>query len=106
MADDQDGLYIGDRRAAILELADVTGERIGNYSSRAVLLATGTEILAFANGFDKCSLYCGIVALASICVTGLAKACHIINYRLHPAEVRARRVEKLDTPNILKFSSN
>ena len=106
MADDQDGLYIGDRRAAILELADVTGERIGNYSSRAVLLATGTEILTFANGFNKYNLYCGIVALASICVTGLAKACHIINYRLHPAEVRARRVEKLDTPNILKFSSN
>lgn len=57
MADEQDGLYIGDRRAAILELADVTGERIGNYSSRVVLLATGTEILAFANGFDRCSLY-------------------------------------------------
>lgn len=106
MADDQGGLYIGDRRAAILELADVTGERIGNYSFRAVLLATGTEILAFANGFDKCSLYCGIVAVASICVTGLAKACHIINYRLHPAEVRARQAEKLNTPNILKFSSN
>lgn len=29
MADEKDGLYIGDRRAAILELADVTGERIG-----------------------------------------------------------------------------
>ena len=56
-ADEKDGLYIGDRRAAILELADVTGERIGNYSSRVVLLATGTEILAFANGFDKCSFY-------------------------------------------------
>lgn len=106
MADEQDGLYIGDRRAAILELADVTGERIGNYSSRAVLLATGTEILAFANGFDKCSLCCGIVAVASICVTGLAKACHIINYRLHPAEIRARQAEKLNTSNILKFSSN
>ena len=106
MADEQDGLYIGDRRAAILELADVTGERIGNYSSRAVLLATGTEILAFANGFDKCSLCCGIVAVASICVTGLAKAYHIINYRLHPAEVRARQAEKLNTSNILKFSSN
>ena len=106
MADEQDGLYIGDRRAAILELADVTGERIGNYSFRAVLLATGTEILAFANGFDKCSLYCGIVAVASICVTGLAKACHIINYRLHPAEVRARQAEKLNTSNILKFNSN
>ena len=106
MADEKDGLYIGDRRAAILELADVTGERIGNYSSRVVLLATGTEILAFANGFDKCSLYCGIVAVASICATGLAKVCHIINYRLHPAEVRARQAEKLDTPDILKFSSN
>ena len=106
MADEQGGLYIGDRRAAILELADVTGERIGNYSSRVVLLATGTEILAFANGFDRCSLYCGIVAVASICVTGLAKACHIINYRLHPAEVRARQAEKLDTSNILKFNSN
>lgn len=106
MADEQDGLYVGDRRAAILELADVTGERIGNYSSRAVLLATGTEILAFANGFDKCSLCCGIVAVASICVTGLAKACHIINYRLHPAEVRARQAEKLNTSNILKFNSN
>ena len=103
MADEQDGLYVGARRAAILELADVTGERIGNYSSRAVLLATGTEILAFANGFDKCSLCCGIVAVALICVTGLAKACHIINYRLHPAEVRARQAEKLDTPDILKF---
>ena len=56
MADEKDGLYIGDRRAAILELADVTGERIGNYSSRVVLLATRTEILAFANGFDKCSV--------------------------------------------------
>ena len=106
MADEQDGLYIGDRRAAMLELADVTGERISNYSSRAVLLATGTEILAFANGFDKCSLCCGIVAVASICVTGLAKAYHIINYRLHPAEVRARQAEKLNTSNILKFSSN
>ena len=106
MANEKDGLYIGDRRAAILELADVTGERIGNYSSRVVLLATGTEILAFANGFDKCSLYCGIVAVASICATGLAKVCHIINYRLHPAEVRARQAEKLDTPDILKFSSN
>lgn len=106
MADDQDGLYIGDRRAAMLELADVTGERISNYSSRAVLLATGTEILAFANGFDRCSLCCGIVAAASICVTGMAKACHIINYRLHPAEVRARQAEKLNTSNILKFSSN
>lgn len=106
MADEQDGLYLGDRRAAILELADVTGERIGNYSSRVVLLATGTEILAFANGFDKCSLCCGIVAVASICVTGLAKACHIINYRLHPAEVRARQAEKLNTSNILKFRNS
>ena len=106
VADEQDGLYVGDRRAAILELADVIGERIGNYSSRAVLLATGTEILAFANGFDKCSLCCGIVAVASICVTGLAKVCHIINYRLHPAEVRARQAEKLDTPDVLKFRSS
>ena len=106
MADEQDGLYLGDRRAAILELADVTGERIGNYSSRVVLLATGTEILAFANGFDKCSLCCGIVAVASICVTGLAKACHIINYRLHPAEVQARQAEKLNTSNILKFRNS
>ena len=70
------------------------------------MLATGTEILAFANGFDKCSLCCGIVAVALICVTGLAKAYHIINYRLHPAEVRARQAEKLDTPDILKFRNS
>ena len=106
MADEQDGLYIGDRRAAMLELADVTGERIESCSYRAVLVATGAEVLAFTNSFDKCSLYCGIVAAASICVTGLAKAYHIINYRLHPAEVRARQAEKLNTSNILKFSSN
>ena len=106
MADEQDGLYVGDRRAAILELADVTGERIGNYSSRAVLLATGTEILAFANGFDKCSLCCGIVAVASICVAGLAKVYYIFGYISHPAEVRARQAEKLDTPDVLKFSSD
>lgn len=106
MADEQDGLYLGDRRAAILELADVTGERIGNYSSRVVLLATGTEILAFANGFDRCSLYCGIVAAALICVAGLAKVYYIFGYISHPAEVRARQAEKLNTSDVLKFSSD
>ncbi len=69
-------------------------------------MATGAEVLAFTNSFDKCSLYCGIVAAASICVAGLAKVYYIFGYISHPAEVRARRAEKLNTSNILKFSSN
>ena len=82
------------------------GERIENCSSRAVLAATGAEVLAFTNSFDKCSLYCGIVAAASICVAGLAKVYYIFGYISHPAEVRARQAEKLDTPDVLKFRSS
>lgn len=81
-------------------------DELENCSSRAVLAATGAEVLAFTNSFDKCSLYCGIVAAASICVAGLAKVYYIFGYISHPAEVRARQAEKLNTSNILKFNSN
>ena len=106
MADEQDGVLYEDNRPAILKFASAAGERIENCSSRAVLAATGAEVLAFTNCFDKCSLYCGIVAAASICVAGLAKVYYIFGYISHPAEVRARQAEKLNTSNILKFNSN
>ena len=95
-----------DDRPAILKFASAAGERIENCSSRAVLAATGAEVLAFTNSFDKCSLYCGIVAAASICVAGLAKVYYIFGYISHPAEVRARQAEKLDTPDVLKFRNS
>ena len=98
MADEQGGVLYEDNRPAILKFASAAGERIENCSSRAVLAATGAEVLAFTNSFDKCSLYCGIVAAASICVAGLAKVYYIFGYISHPAEVRARQAEKLDTP--------
>lgn len=105
MADKQGGVLYEDNRPAILKFASAAGERIENCSSRAVLAATGAEVLAFTNSFDKCSLYCGIVAAASICVAGLAKVYYIFGYISHPAEVRARQAEKLDTPDVLKFRS-
>ena len=58
MADEQGGVLYEDNRPAILKFASAAGERIENYSSRAVLAATGAEVLAFTNSFDKCSLYC------------------------------------------------
>lgn len=106
MADEQGGVLYEDNRPAILKFASAAGERIESCSYRAVLVATGAEVLAFTNSFDKCSLYCGIVAAASICVAGLAKVYYIFGYISHPAEVRARQAEKLDTSNILKFNSN
>ena len=106
MADEQGGVLYEDNRPAILKFASAAGERIENCSSRAVLAATGAEVLAFTNSFDKCSLYCGIVAAASICVAGLAKVYYIFGYVSHPAEVRARQAEKLDTPDVLKFRSS
>lgn len=106
MADEQGGVLYEDNRPAILKFASAAGERIESCSYRAVLAATGAEVLAFTNSFDKCSLYCGIVAAASICVAGLAKVYYIFGYISHPAEVRARQAEKLNTSNILKFNSN
>ena len=106
MADEQGGILYEDDRPAILKFASAAGERIESCSYRAVLVATGAEVLAFTNSFDKCSLYCGIVAAASICVAGLAKVYYIFGYISHPAEVRARQAEKLNTSNILKFNSN
>jgi len=106
MADEQGGALYEDNRPAILKFASAAGERIESCSYRAVLVATGAEVLAFTNSFDKCSLYCSIVAAASICVAGLAKVCYIFGYVSHPAEVRARQAEKLDTPDVLKFRSS
>ena len=106
MADEQGGVLYEDNRPAILKFASAAGERIESCSYRAVLVATGAEVLAFTNSFDKCSLYCGIVAAASICVAGLAKVYYIFGYISHPAEVRARQAEKLDTPDVLKFRNS
>lgn len=49
MADEQGGVLYEDNRPAILKFASAAGERIESCSYRAVLVATGAEVLAFTN---------------------------------------------------------